>query len=590
MGSRDPLPPEVLADVTDLLANCPAFAGVDRGALSEVVRGAEIGRVRASTMPATSTLVVMSGAVFVLDGEGRHLEAVATGEYAALADGEAVEPVEPTLVVWLPDAARALAWRRTSTPAPRLDLETLTVRQVMSSPVRLVDGSAPCQEVAVLMRDHRISSVLVEAGGHVGIVTDRDLRTRLVAEGRSTATMVREIATVPARTVAADVTVFEALLLMVAEGIHHLPVTEGSRLVGVISSGDLHRLDAQDPRAVRVAIDRADSVAAVRAAVAELPPAVGTLLDAGLPATSVCRVVATVTDRVHQRLLRLAFDALGEPPTAYGWLVFGSQARGEQTLHTDQDTGLLLPDAITAAQEAWWAELAHWMTDALEEVGYRRCAGGVMASEPDYRLTATGWRRKIRHLLTAPTDQSVLDASIVVDVRTVAGTLDAQEVIGAEFAQAGDHPSYLAHVARACIRHRPPLGFLGRFTVERRGEHAGRLDVKTGALMPIIDLARLASLETGDAQVATAARLHAAVEAGAISAVLRDLLVEGYDLALGLRLRHHVDQVRHGSTTDDWLAPEELSLLDRSRLRATFKGVREAQQALEVRYRTALIG
>ncbi len=590
-----PLPPEVLADVTDLLAACPAFGGVPRGDLERLTRAARIGRVAGSTAPLSPALVVMRGGVYVQDAQGRTLEVVATGEYAAPAEGETLQPAEPTLVVWLPDEARDLAWTptaraRPAAVSPGVDWESTSVRQVMRSPVQVVDAAATCREVAGVMRDHGISSVLVAAGGSLGIATDRDLRTRLVAEGLSPETPVGAIATVPARTVPADTPVFEALLQMLGSGIHHLPVAERGRVVGMLSSGDLNQLDARNPLAVRVALDRADSVAAVRVVLAGLPDTVAALLAGGSAASAVGRVVATVTDRVHQRLLALAFADLGQPPTDYGWLVFGSQARHEQTLHTDQDTGLLLPDDLTADEAAWWQGLAERMTADLEVVGYPRCPGGVMATNDQWRLGLTGWRSRLHGLVHEPSEEHLLESAIVFDQRTVAGALDATVLLRPAVAAAHDEQVFLGRLARASVAHRTPLGFLGRFAVERGGEHRGRFDVKAGVLLPITDLARLATLARGGIEVATLARLEAAVEAEEMSADLGTTLAAGYELALGLRLRHHVAQHRRGHACDDWLDPAEVTALDRSLLRETFKAVRTAQEFLALRYRTSLIG
>src|SRR5690606_6487961 len=110
------------------------------------------------------------------------------------------------------------------------------------------------------------------------------------------------------------------------------------------------------------------------------------------------------TDRVQRRLLQLAVAELGSPPSAYGWMAFGSQARGEQTLHSDQDHGLLLPDGLDIEDHAWWARLARWMVDALERCGYPRCDGGVMASNDEWRHEAAVWRGRFRTWIAEPSE------------------------------------------------------------------------------------------------------------------------------------------------------------------------------------------
>lgn len=594
------MPPEVLADVTDLLAACPAFRGVDRVELRRLAAEGEIGYVASAGPPERPALVVMRGGLLLRDAEGRAVDAVNQGEYAAPAAGHVVEPVESGLVVWLPDRARDLAWSvpatdlahvRVSAPS-REDLTSTGVRSVMRSPVLSALPTETCREAAQRMREEHVSSLLVvdpqRPEGGLGILTDRDLRSRLVAEGRSADTPVRELATFPVRTVDAKVTAFEALLEMLSHGIHHLPVSERGRVVGMVSSGDLNQLQGRSPLRVQVAVDRAEDVDAVADAVRLLPGSVAALLD-GSGARQAARVVAATTDRVHRKLLRLAFLERGDPPGDYGWLAFGSQARREQTLLTDQDTGLLLPDGLDDDALAWWEGTAAWVVDALERCGYPRCHGGVMASRRAWRHDVRGWRETLTALVRTPTEEHLLRSAIVFDLRTVDGGLDATRELGPTIAGARGDQTFLGRLTRVATGHRPPLGFFGRFTVERTGEHVGAFDVKAGAMLPITDIARVVTLARGGREIGTEERLLAAAETGAMSNDLAATLRSGHALATGLRLARHVERQRAGQPLDNWLDPGELEPLVRSQLRETFKAVRTAQEHLANRYRTSLL-
>jgi CBS domain-containing protein len=598
---RDPeVPPEVLADVTDLLAACPAFRGVDRGALRGLATDSEIGYLATSGPPERPALVVMRGGLTLRDRDGRAVDVVNQGEYAAPADGQVVEPVESGLVLWLPERARDLAWSVPVTDLAQVrvaggfrdDLTATGVRSVMRSPVLTARPAETCRAAAERMREEHVSSLLVvdpgRAEGDLGILTDRDLRSRLVAQGRSADTPVGEMATFPARTVDAKATAFEALLEMLSHGIHHLPVSERGRVVGMVSSGDLNQLQGRSPLRVQVAVDRAENVDAVADAVRLLPDSVAALLG-GAGAQQAARVVAATTDRVHRKILRLAFAERGEPPGDYGWLAFGSQARREQTLLTDQDTGLLLPDGLTTEQLAWWEDTAAWVVEALERCGYPPCRGGVMASRPAWRHDATGWQHTITAVVRTPTEQHLLRSAIVFDLRTVSGAMDAERHLGPTIAGAQGDLTFLARLTRVATAHRPPLGFFGRFAVERSGEHVGAFDVKAGAMLPITDLARLVTLARGGREVGTEERLLAAAETGAMSADLAATLRAGHALATGLRLARHVEQHRAGLPLDNWLEPGELEPLVRSQLRETFKAVRTAQDHLANRYRISLL-
>ena len=597
MGAQD-LPAEVLDDVVELLVACPAFVDVGRDDLADLAAVAEIAYVDRVTAPLTPALVVQRGGLVVRDDDGRTVDLVGKAEFSAPEPGQRLDPIEPSMVVWLPDRAIDLAWSATpgtlaevlARPARTVDLQTAAVRTVMRAPLRTAAPDEPCHAIAARMTAERISSIVVVDGERIGIVTDRDLRSRLVAEGRPPDTPVGEIASQVVRTVTARTPVFEALIEMLTAGIHHLPVIEDGRLVGMVSSNDVLELGTRSPLHLRAAIDRAASVDEVAVALDALPDAVEALLAAGTTAGDVGRVIATVTDRVQRRLLTLAFAEHGDPPGAYGWIAFGSQARREQTLHSDQDHGLLLADDLEPEADAWWERVAGWMVDALEHCGYARCGGGVMAVNSAWRHDVSGWREAVTDWIERPSERNILDSTIAFDLRTVTGALQVRELLAPTIATAADHDVFLGRLARDATHHRPPLGFFGRFAVERSGEHAGSFDVKAGVMLPITDIGRLYALARGGGEISTDERLAAAAETDQLSDELATTLRAGYELATGLRLRCHLERRRAGSLPDNWVDPEHLEGLARAQLRATFKAIRIAQQSIEQRFLTGMLG
>lgn len=586
---------EVTEDLVDLLADCPAFVGVERARLVPLVREATLVYVAGDSAVADldRPFVVQRGALLVRDADGRAVDLVAEGEYHRPGAGATAEAVEAALVLLLPGAAADLAWsaapRRLtaalSPMAPQVDLQTAPVRSLMARDLVTAEADETCRAVAERMRAHQVSSVVVLGRDEPGIVTDRDLRNRLVAAGGSVDDPVGAIATFPVRTVTATTPVFTALIEMLASGIHHLPVSDGGRLVGMVTSSDLLQLRLRSPLHLRKALDRATSVEDCRRALRTLPDTVRALRAAGTTPAQVGEVLATMVDRLVGRLITLAGDDLGPAPAPFAWLAFGSQARRESSLSSDQDSGLVLADGAGADAEAWAARLGERVTDGLERCGYPRCGGGVMASEPDWRGDLSAWRGRFARWLTVPSPRHLLGAEIAFDLRTVAGDLDADALLAPVIARARDSGIFLARLAQQAVARRPPLGFLGRFAVDRSGAHAGTFDLKGGALMPIVDLARLHTLARGGPEVGTAERLTGAAAAGLLSPGLADTLVAGHELALGLRIDSALERLAAGLPADDRVDPTDLPALVRSQLKETFRAVRTAQEAVESDYR-----
>lgn len=598
-----PHPPEVLAELVDLLAGSAALAGHPRADLAALAARGEVAHLAAAEPPLTPALVVMRGEVMLRDPDGAVADLAEAGSYAAPAVTQTVGPAESggsALVLWLPEETRRLAW--TAGPGPgwhavrdpgTTALHGTPVRAVMSSPVVTAEPAESCRAAAERMAEHGVSCVLVPDGDRLGVLTDRDLRTRLVARGRSAETPVAEVATWPAHGIGPGLTCFEALVEMLDRGVRHLPVLEGGRPVGVLTGTDLHHLEARGPWRVRRRLDRAPDVAGVASALRSLPDTAAALLASGVAPAEIGRVVATLTDHVQRRVHDLVADDPGTPPRPPGrasWLCFGSQARGEQTLRTDQDTGLVLPAGAAAEERSAWAAYAAAVADALEGCGYPRCHGGVTAGLPDWTHDAAGWRHRLRRLVVEPSEPHLLVGSIAFDLRVVSGEHRAEDLATPALAAARGHVSFQAHLARTAVSHRPPLGFRGRFVVARSGEHAGELDLKAGALLPIADLARLWTLVRGGTETGTGARLAAAAHDGVLSGGLAETLRGGYDLALGLRLRSQVGAIDAGREPGHHVDPRDLDAGERALLRETFRAVRLAQEHLATRFQVGLLG
>ncbi len=243
------------------------------------------------------------------------------------------------------------------------------------------------------MRDRRISSVLVE-GEPPGILTDRDLRTRVLAEGRGAGTPVAEVASRPVRTLDAGATLFEALVFMLEQGVHHVPLTAAGAITGIVTDTDLLRFSVKTPLYLLRNVERLSAPDDLSRYGAELASMVEAMTWGGLQAAQVGPVVSRLNDALVARLVRLAEEELGPPPAAYAWMVFGSEGRMEQTLLTDQDNALVVPTASSTAttsrpwRRASWPGCARRGSPSARAVSWRPTGGN--RSPPGRRRSRGG--------------------------------------------------------------------------------------------------------------------------------------------------------------------------------------------------------
>ncbi|TSE21553.1 Hypoxic response protein 1 [Tepidimonas alkaliphilus] len=466
-------------------------------------------------------------------------------------------------------------------------LSATPVRALLRRAPLCVPPQLPIRAAAQRMREHGVSSVLIaEEGALRGIVTDRDLRNRVLAAGLDPARPVIEIATTALQTVDIGDAAFDALLLMARHNIHHVPVTEGGRVVGLISSTDLQQRQSDSAVVLAHALHQQDTVEDLRRVTQRVGALQRQLVAAGASAHAIGRVVSALTDALTMRLLQLAERELGPPPVPYAWVAAGSQGRNEQTAQSDQDNCLVLDDAYDEARHgAYFAALARWVCDGLHACGYVYCPGEMMATTPQWRLPRARWQELFRSWIETPDPKALMLTCVFFDQRFVAGERGLLETLRAEvLARTPGQRIFLAHMVANALTHTPPLNWLGRIQTLRDGEHAGAIDLKHSGIVPIVDLARVYALAGGIAAVNTRERLLRGADSGEISPDRARDLVDALEFLSTLRVRHQARQLEAGHAANNHLRPAELSALERRHLKDAFAVVKDLQSVLEKRY------
>jgi CBS domain-containing protein len=467
------------------------------------------------------------------------------------------------------------------------------VRDVVSRAAVTCGPGTTAADVARLMSREAVGSVIVIADGRpAGIITDRDLRRKVVAEGRDARTTTAEtLMSSPLISVPPDAFVVDALVAMTRAGIHHLGVVADGGLRGVMSSSDVLRLALPHPVALSRAIAAAPSVAALHSLATDVTGVVRRLVTSGASAYDVGALVAELNDRLVRRVLDLTAASLSAaghlPPVPYSWLVFGSEARREQTLRTDQDNGLVYADPApdeTAAAAAYYARFAEAVVGALVTIGFPPCPGNIMASNPAWCRPLGGWRESFARWLDHPSPSEVLAVCIHFDLRAIAGHL-GEELRTFITHEAPKHRVFLALLARDVVSRRPPLTVFGRLATRRGG-----LDIKGAAALPLVGAARVGALELGLREVNTIDRFRAAGARGLYTAAETEEIADAYRHVLRLRLVHQLAQLDTGTEPDNRIDVSRLSRADELLLRDALRTVRRVQAGLRGRFRTDLLG
>jgi CBS domain-containing protein len=422
-------------------------------------------------------------------------------------------------------------WRRNWAGGPatarRQDITTLALSDLMTRGPLTCAPDTPLIEAARRMRELGVSCIIATDGGAVrGILTTGDITARAVAEGRPPETPVHVVMTPDPLTLPPTALVADVLHAMVERGITHMPVVEAGRLVGILTQTDLTRFQATSSAALIREITAAPDSATLARIVARIPEFLAQLVGAQNQHQTVTRLITDIGDATTRRLLALAEARLGPPPVPYLWLACGSQGRQEQTGISDQDNCLILDDAVTPPDDAYFAALSKFVSDGLNEAGYFYCPGDMMATNIKWRQPLRVWRDYFRRWIAVPNPEAQMLASVMFDLRPIGGRDALFAHLQEEtLAAAAQNSIFVAHMVSNSLKHHTPLGLFRGFATVRSGEHKNTIDLKLNGVVPVVDLGRIYALK-GQLTVAnTRARLLAAIEVGA-----------GLILGLSLRL------------------------------------------------------
>jgi len=613
-------------EILDFLRALPALQGLPEDALERVAAAVDIRyhpagqRILEFGDPAQYWFVVRSGAVEVYWRDGRLYNRLTAGGHfgefgllrhrhvrfpaAALEDCLLYlvpEPVFTELFESYPDFADQVevgdhSRLRTTVEGRSGDGGAMAdpVASLVGRAAVMVDREATAREAATRMTDEGVSSLLVtepatEAGAPprlAGILTDRDLRTRLVAAGLPFETPVHRLMTTELVTVQHEHRVAEAWQRMQRHNVHHLPVLEQERPIGVITLRDLIRHESHHSVYLVGRILRGKSVDELAAMVDEVKASFLHMAQAETHARLVGGALSAIGRSFKQRLLELAEAELGPPPVPYCFLALGSMARQEQLIVTDQDNAMVLSDRYDPQRHGeYFRTLAERVSDGLARCGYPYCTGDVMATNDAWRQPLREWERIFARWIEQPTAQDLLNSSIFFDLEGVWGQTGWVDRLRQQIArQARASPRFLASMARNALLRTPPLGFFKGFVMESDGRHANTIDLKRRGTAPLVDLIRVHALAAGSRACNSFNRLKDVIEAGILPPGRGEDLGDALAFISSVRIRHLADDLAAGREPGNTIEPRKLSDFDRKSLRDAFLVLDGAQQFLKFHY------
>lgn len=617
-----------LIDIRNHMAQYPPFDEMADDLLDRVVGSIEVVYFRAGTQilefgEANSWLFyVRSGAVEIYRRSGELYNRISEGEifgqFGLLMNKRVRFPakaLEDTLVYKIPGEIFQLLWESDDNFADFVEIEdrsrlrsALSRREksneLMTSKVTRLIARTPVsaphtvrlQEAARIMTEQGVSALLLmdEEGERPllkGIITDRDLRTRALCEALPSETPISEIMSEDLITIRSNVFIFEAMLTMLHNNVHHLPVMDGDEVRGVIALSDIVKYESQSSLYLVSNIYHQKDVRGLKKISKDVRDSFVRMVNEDANSHMIGSAMAGIGRSFTQRLLELGEEKLGPAPVPYCFMALGSMARDEQLVVTDQDNAMILDDSFVPQEhDAYFLALAKFVSDGLAECGYSYCTGDIMATNNKWRQPLRVWKGYFTDWIENPKAEALLNSNIFFDLEGIYGQTDFAEQLKTLVAdKAANSPRFLAMLARNALNRTPPIGFFRTFVLEEDGKQQKTFNLKRRGTAPLSDLIRVHALACGSRAQNSFERLKAI---GNTKLLLEDdlgNLRDALEFISIVRIRHQALAIEAGREPDNNVRPEDLSPFERSHLKDAFQVVSNAQKFLRFRYNAQVV-
>ena len=603
-----------MQEFVDFLAKQPPFNALSTLDLEAISAEIEVEYfthgtvvVAAGSDPLDHLYIVRTGKVEVLD-KGSVVDELHSGDafghisvLTGLPPQYSVRTSEDTLCYRMPDPRRfisdpsALKFGHFGTLITR---HRLTASALMSDAqsnvtrymreILWVKATQSVREVAESMTSAEQSFALVDSPMGIGLVTDRDFRSKVGRGEFGLDSPIGAMMSHPLITVSNKVSLASAFLQMVERGVHHLVVVDDyEKPIGVVRAMDLSSIQLRNPLLIRAAIESAQSIDELASASQLLKPSLVELHDNGIPSLHVAGLMSAIVSAILTRVLTLSSSV--DEPVPHSWLILGSIARGEPLPASDVDTAIVWADQrgeVDATDEI--TTNAKRILTLMEQCGLEKCSNGANADNALFSRSRSAWIDISSAWLTDPTRAgALLLSSIAADNQPLTQVTLGRTIMENIRETARSH-EYLSEALRFALVKKPPIGFVKDFIVDQSGENRGGLNLKEGGLAPIASLARWCAIAQGDVRGGTIDRLRRASESGLLQGEEGDVLIGAFTEIHQLVFDEEIADIRAGRKANTWISPDSLDSLTRRHLRESFRSISSIQGVIESEWRRRL--
>lgn len=493
--------------------------------------------------------------------------------------------------------------RQVASESRENDLTTSKVKTLITTAPVVVDQNTTIQETAMRMAEENVSAVLISDqqnpslllddnedeetnDPYIGIITDRDLCTKVLATGINPNNKITEVMSTNLFSLDSNAYVYEAMMTMLRYNINHLPILHKGSALGIVSNTDLLRYESQNSLLIVNSIFQQNTVEDLAIVSTQVKECFVRMVQEDANSHMIGTAMAVIGRSFKQRLAELAEEELGKAPIPYCLIAMGSMARDEQLIVTDQDNALILDERYDPKlHDEYFAQFAKFISDGLAVCGYAYCTGDIMATNPEWRMTLSQWKEKFADWIDHPDPKKLLNSSIFFDLDGVYGrTKWAEQLYKFIVKRAQGSNYFLSSLAHTANLRTPPLGFFKNFVMEKDGRHNNSINLKRRGTAPLADLIRVHALSIGSLAKNSFERLEDIIEAKILPKTQAQDLRDALELLSIVRIRYQAIDIQEDREPDNNIEPEAMADFERRSLKDAFQILSNAQNFMKYRF------
>lgn len=418
----------------------------------------------------------------------------------------------------------------------------------------------------------------------IGIITDHDLKTRVLASKRNINSSVSNIMTAPIISVNENILLYEAILQFNNRNISHLAVTNSEgKISGVISHYDIYEMQRNSISFLVREVEHAETIQQIEKTTQKLPVLIKALIDSGARTQNITRIITSLTDAITKRLIALAIEKIGNPPSDFAFIAVGSEGRMEQTLATDQDNAIIIENVNHENLDVfkkYFLELGSRISNSLNDLGFKYCNGKVMASNPRWVLSLDEWKQQFHTWIANSDPKSIMEAGIFFDFRCIYGNQElTRELQNYIFQISENKAAFFQHMANPIIKYKSAINLFGNIVGDTKEDNQNVLDIKK-IIFPITSFIRIYAIQNKIEETNSLLRLEKLNSINQIKKNLYNEINVSYNYLMLMRFRFQTNQLLKKKDPDNLVNIDELTDIEKTTLKKIISEISNLQTQL----------